>query len=164
MFNNQMYYKLNNEEAMKLNTFYLLAGVVGLILVGIFWVAVDLRDPLLISLAFIAGIVLLYLARSRVIDRREDERTTLIAQKAALHTLEVFWVIFFAISLGDAVIGLGAPGFPPPVPPPGGGLIHLGRLGVIQMALLCLMIFLYVGFKVYHARRLGEWDTDEEQD
>jgi hypothetical protein len=32
------------------------------------------------------------------------------------------------------------------------------------MLLLCLMIFLYVGFKIYYARQLGEWESDEEQD
>ncbi len=98
-----------------------------------------------------------------------------ITQKAALRTFEVFWVIFFAISLGGAVIGLGAPGFPRPPPPPDGGLVlssgehfriamSLGHIGIMQMVLLVLMIFLYVGFRIYYARRYGDWETDEEQD
>lgn len=150
---------------MKRNTFYLLAGVVGLALVGIFWLSVESHNPTLITVAFIAGIVLLYGLRTRISDRVEDERTILISQKSAMRTLEIFWVVFFAISLGGAVFGLGAPGFPrPPHRPPDEGLIPLGHLGITQMALLCLMIFLYVGFKMYYARRYGEWDTDEEQD
>jgi uncharacterized membrane protein len=149
---------------MRQNTFYLLAGIVGLVDVGLFWLSVGSHDPYLISGGFIAGIALLYWARSKVTDRKEDERTALISQKASLRTLEVFWVVFFAISLGGAVIGLGAPGFPRPPRPPNEGLIPLGNLGFLQMLLLCLMIFLYVGFKVYYARQLGEWESDEEQD
>jgi uncharacterized membrane protein len=156
---------LYNEAHMKRNTFYLLAGVVGLALVGIFWLSVEIHNPTLITVAFIAGIILLYGLRTRISDRIEDERTILITQKSAMRTLEVFWVVFFAISLGGAVFGLGAPGFPkPPHRPPDEGLIPLGHLGFMQMTLLCLMIFLYVGFRMYYARQYGEWDTDEEQD
>jgi uncharacterized membrane protein len=156
---------LHNEAHMKRNTFYLLAGVVGLALVGIFWLSVEIHNPTLITVAFIAGIVLLYGLRTRISDRIEDERTILISQKSAMRTLEVFWVVFFAISLGGVVFGLGAPGFPkPPHRPPDEGLIPLGHLGFMQMTLLCLMIFLYVGFRMYYARQYGEWDTDEEQD
>jgi uncharacterized membrane protein len=160
---------------MKQNTFYLLAGLVGLAEIGIFWISVDIRAPFLISAAFIAGIALLYLARRKVTDRTEDERSVFITQKAALRTFEVFWVIFFAIRLGNAVLGLGAPGFPRPPPAPEGGLIlssgehfrfamTLGNIGIMQMVLLILMIFLYVGFRIYYARQYGDWETDEEQD
>lgn len=150
---------------MKRNTFYILAGIVGLALVGIFWLSVEIHNPTLITVAFIAGIVILYWLRTRISDRIEDERTILISQKSAMRTIEVFWVVFFAISLGGVVLGLGAPGFPkPPHRPPDEGLIPLGHLGFMQMTLLCLMIFLYVGFRMYYARQYGEWDTDEEQD
>jgi uncharacterized membrane protein len=40
----------------------------------------------------------------------------------------------------------------------------IGNFAILQMALLCLMIFLYVGFRMYYARKYGDWDTDEEQD
>lgn len=150
---------------MKQNTFYLLAGIVGLAEVGIFWLSVELRQPFLITVAIIAGIGLLYALRNRITDRKEDERSSLITQKAAVSTLQVFWVLFFAISLGGAVIGLGAPGFPRPRPRPDGeGLIPLGNLGIMQMALLCVMLVLYVVFRMYYARQYGEWDEDEEQD
>ena len=104
----------------------------------------------------------------------------------------VFWVIFFATSLGGAVIGLGAPPLPhfprPPderpsginesikpfgdgpglpnesIRPPDDGLIRLGHFGYLQLALLFVMFFLYVGFRIYYARKYGEWESDEEQD
>jgi len=177
---------------MKQNTFYILAGIVGLIEVGAFWLSVKYLMPLLISAVFIAGIVLLYGAWRKITDRQVDERATLINQKAGMATFMVFWVIFFATSLGSAVIGLGAPPFPHfPQPPdqgpggvneslrplgdgpglvnasiraPGDGLIRLGHFGYLQLALLFLMFFLYVGFRIYYARKYGEWETDEEQD
>ncbi len=177
---------------MKQNTFYVLAGFAGLIEVGIFWLSVQYRMPLLITAAFIAGIVLLYGAWHRITDLQVDERAALINQKAGMATFMVFWVIFFATSLGSAVLGLGAPRFPHPPLPPGGeqgipnesmrqsiegpvlyneslrapndGLIRLGYFGYMQLALLFLMFFLYVGFRIYYARKYGEWETDEEQD
>ncbi|WP_250987579.1 DUF2178 domain-containing protein [Methanoculleus oceani] len=166
---------------MKRNTFYLLAGIVALAEVGIFWLSVDLERPILIQVAFVLGVLLLYAARRRVEDRIEDERTAMITQKAALRTLEVFWVVFFAVSLGGAVAAFSRPlGLRPPHPPLDPNATHMlviritdpdvlpfdlfGRFAVGQLVLLCLMIFLYVGFRMYYARKYGEWDTDEEQD
>ena len=157
---------------MKRNTFFLLTGIVVLAEVGTFWFSVELERPILIQIAFILGVLLLYLARQRVDERREDERTAMITQKAALRTLEIFWVIFFALSLGSAVVAFSRPlGLRPPLPGPPGTtppdmleLPFIGGFALIQMALLSLMIILYVGFRVYYARKYGDWDTDEEQD
>jgi uncharacterized membrane protein len=33
---------------------------------------------------------------------------------------------------------------------------------MLQLALLCLMVILYVGFRMYYARKYGEWEKDEE--
>jgi hypothetical protein len=41
-------------------------------------------------------------------------------------------------------------------------LMSLKMIGYLQLGLLCLMIFLYVGFRLYYARKFGEWETDEE--
>lgn len=165
---------------MKRNTFYLLAGIVALAEVGIFWLSVELERPILIQAAFVLGVLLIYLARRRVEERIEDERTAMITEKAALRTLEVFWVVFFAVSLGSAVAAFSRPlGLRPPHPPDP-NVTHtlmiqiaepdvlpfdlFGRFAIGQLVLLCLMIFLYVGFRMYYARKYGEWDTDEEQD
>ncbi|MBP7121031.1 MAG: DUF2178 domain-containing protein [Methanolinea sp.] len=151
---------------MKQNTFYLLLGLIGLLEVGLFGISVLLKNPLIITAGFIMGIGLLYIARMTITDLKEDERSTMITQKAGFRTLEVFWVLFFAVSLGSAVIGFSTPlGLPHPknMPPdfprdeP-----HLGYFGIIQMILLCCIAFLYIGFRVYYARKYGEWDSDEE--
>lgn len=174
---------------MKQNTFYLLAGVIGLFEVLAFYLSVELSSPFLIMGAIIAGVACLSFARQRVTDRMIDERAVLITQKAGMATFSVFWIVFFATSLGSAVMGFGAPKFPPhpghrevpvisnttpkiPADNPGmpatgfpdEGLIRLGFMGYVQLTLLFLMFFLYVGFRVYYARKYGEWETDEEQD
>jgi uncharacterized membrane protein len=106
----------------------------------------------------------------------EDERTQFIAQKAALSTLAVFWVIFFVISLGSIIIGMNRPVHirppsfpgsetPPPdftfsVPLVGPDLLH--NIGFFQLGMLCLIIFLYIGFNVYYSRKYGASESDEE--
>ena len=40
--------------------------------------------------------------------------------------------------------------------------MSLKMIGYVQLGLLCLMIFLYVGFRFYYARKFGEWESDEE--
>ena len=42
-------------------------------------------------------------------------------------------------------------------------LLPVMVLGFIQLGFLCLMIFLYVGFRIYFARKYGEWETEDEQ-
>jgi len=157
---------------MKRNSFYILGGVIALVEVAVFWLSVQIENAVLIQAAFILGVTAIYWARKRVEDRVEDERTAMITEKAALRTLEVFWVVFFAISLGSAVTAFSRPlGLRPPHPGPTEmapaevlDLPIFGNFALVQMGLLCLMIFLYVGFRVYYARKYGDWDTDEEQD
>lgn len=157
---------------MKQNTFYLIAGIIGLLEVGIFLLAVELRSPFLTTGAFIVGIAILYFLWRMVADRKYDERSILISEKAKSKTLEIFWVLFFAVSLGSAVIGFSAPlripqehsfprGLPlPPDLPPERPFI--GYFGLFQLVLLFLLIFLFIGFRIYYARKYGDWDEDEE--
>jgi len=148
---------------MKKNTFYILVGVVALLEVILFWISIEMSNPFIIQAAIIIGIIMLYLARIQVSDVIEDERTNLITQKASMRTLEIFWVIFFVISLGSVVmsfstpLGLKHPPLPFPQEHP-----NMGIFGMFQLYLLCLIIFLFVGFRMYYAHRYGEWDNDEE--
>jgi uncharacterized membrane protein len=157
---------------MKQNTFYVLTGVVATALVGIFWLSMDWNNPLPIQIAFIAGIIVIYLERRMITGVIEDERSVAISQKAAFKTLEIFWVVFFTFSLSLIVwtsnrfFGLEQM---PSIQafrehaPPGGGPEHFWfNPGFIQLGLLCLMIFLYAGFKFYYERKYGGEDADEE--
>lgn len=148
---------------MKKNTFYLFAGCIALVLLGILWYSVEVHRPLYIEVAFILAIAAIYLARRKVEDLIEDERSIKITEQAAVRTFQVFWVVFAAFSIGAVMEILYVPQFPRPPPgqrPP----MVLGprMMGYIQLGLLCLMIFLYVGFRIYYARKYGEWETDEE--
>jgi uncharacterized membrane protein len=148
---------------MKKNTFYLLTGCIAIILLALFWYSVEVHAPLLIEIAFIVGIVIVYLARRKVTDLIEDERSAKITEKAAVRTFQVFWVGFCAFSIGAVMQILYVPTFPrerSTIRPP--EILPPRMMGYIQLGLLCLMIFLYVGFRIYYARKYGEWETDEE--
>jgi len=148
---------------MKKNTFYLLVGFIAIVLVALFWYSEEIHTSLLIEFAFIAAVAVLYLARRKVTDLVEDERSAKITEQAAMRTLQVFWVVFCAFSIGAVMQILHVPSFPrqaPPVPP--AMILPIRSMGFIQLGLLCLMIFLYVGFRIYYARKYGEWETDEE--
>jgi uncharacterized membrane protein len=148
---------------MKKNTFYLLIGCIGLVLLALFWYSVELHAPLLIEISFVAGIAIIYLARRKVPDMIEDERSAKISEQAATRTFQVLWVAICALSIGSVIQILYIPAFPREHVPGRAPEILGGRiLGYVQLGLLCLMIFLYVGFRVYYARKYGEWETDEE--
>jgi len=156
---------------MKKNTFYLFVGCIALALLGIFWYSVEVHNALLIEVAFVIAIVMVYLARKNVTDLIEDERSAKITEKAALRTFQVFWVVFCAFSIGAVMNLLYLPHFPRPrisgSSGPSGDILALEimptrMLGYFQLGLLCLMIFLYVGFRLYYARKYGDWETDEE--
>jgi uncharacterized membrane protein len=148
---------------MKKNTFYLFIGCIALALLAVFWYSVEVHNPLLIEIAFILAVVLIYLARRTVTDIIEDERSAKITEQAALRTFQVFWVGFCAISIGAVMQILYVPTFPRehlPIRPP--EILGPRLMGYVQLGLLCLMIFLYVAFRIYYARKYGDWETDEE--
>ncbi len=153
---------------MKKNVFYLLIGVIAVALLAIFWYSVENFTPLIFTISFVIGVILLYLGYRRVEDFVEDERSARITEKAAMRTLQVFWVCFCAFSIMAVTNLLYMPRFfrpfglnrGSPILPP--EMLSLKTIGYIQLSLLCLMIFLYVGFRIYYARKFGDWETDEE--
>jgi uncharacterized membrane protein len=148
---------------MKKNTFYLIVGCIALALLAVFWYSVEVHLPLIIEAAFILSIVIIYTIRKKVTDIIEDERTAKITEQATLRTFQVFWVVFCAISIGAVMQMLYVPAFPREhtgVRPP--EILGPRLMGYFQLGLLCLMIFLYVGFRFYYARKYGDWETDEE--
>ncbi len=152
---------------MKKNGFYLIVGCIAVILLAIFWYSVEIEKPILIEVSFIIGVAVAYFARMKVTDLIEDERSARITEKASMRTMQVFWVIFCTFSIGAVIRLLDTPSFPPSLPArlPGEHVLvfsPLRNFGYIQLGLLCLMIFLYVGFRMYYARKYGDFETDEE--
>ena len=150
---------------MKKNSFYLLIGSIALALLALFIYLIETRMlPLWIEpVAFIVGILIVYTARKYVTDLIEDERSAKITENAVVRTFQVFWVVFAAFSIGAVMDILYLPQFShehflgrPP------GILTNRVMGYLQLGMLCLMIFLYVGFRMYYARKYGDWETDEE--
>jgi uncharacterized membrane protein len=148
---------------MKKNTFYLVVGCIALALLAIFWYSVEVHIRFLVEIAFIVAIVIIYALRKTVTDIIEDERTAKITEQATLRTFQVFWVVFCALSIGAVMQILYVPTFPrEDIPVRPHEIAGPRIMGYFQLGLLCLMIFLYVGFRIYYARKYGEWETDEE--
>ena len=153
---------------MKKNIFYLILGFIALALLAIFWYSVESFTPLLFMIAFVIGVVLIYLTYRRVDDFIEDERSARITEKAALRTFQVFWVCFCAFSIMAVMNLLYLPRlsrehwFDRQSMPISMEIMSPKIIGYVQLGLLCLMIFLYVGFRFYYARKYGDWETDEE--
>ena len=150
---------------MRRNSFFLLVGVVGMLLVGVLWASIEFSMPSLIQASFLIAILAVWAAKRTVSEPIEDERTNVITQHAAVATLSVFWVIFFLVSIGSVVWEFSRPlGI---LPPPPSGYVQaegspFGNLGFLQLGLLGLLIILYGGFRIYYARTFGDWEADEE--
>ena len=97
---------------MKKNTFYLIFGCIAIVLLATFWYSIELHTPLLIELAFIIGIVLVYLTKRKVTDSIDDERDVKITEQATIRTMQVFWIVFCAFSIGAVMQVLHIPTFP----------------------------------------------------
>jgi uncharacterized membrane protein len=148
---------------MKKNTFYLIIGCIALALLIIFWYSVELHTALLIEISFIVGLVLVYLAKRKVTGVINDERDIKITEQATIRTMQVFWIVFCLFSIGAVMELLHIPEYPrqpPSIRPP--VILPPRMMGYIQLGLLCLMIFLYVGFRIYYAKKYGDFETDEE--
>ena len=77
--------------------------------------------------------------------------------------MQVFWVVFCAFSIGAVMEIFHVPTFPrQPLGSRPPDLLGPRMIGYIQLGLLCLMVFLYVGFRIYYAKKYGEFETDEE--
>ena len=153
----------NRCDNMKKNIFYLLVGCVALALLLVFWYSVELHTSLIIELAFIAGVVLIIFARTKVTDRIDDERDIKITEQATIRTMQIFWVVFCLFSIGAVMELLHVPEFPrPPSARPPPVILPPRLMGYFQLGILCLMIFLYVGFRIYYAKKYGDFETDEE--
>jgi len=100
---------------MRKNTFYILIGCSALILLGVFWYSIEINKPLLIESAFVIGVVLIYFARTRVTALIEDERSARITEKASMRTMQIFWGLFCAFSIGQVMWMLDEPSFSSPI-------------------------------------------------
>ena len=102
---------------MKRNSFYLCVAAVAFFEVAIFWLSVELADPLPSVIAIVLGILGIYLAKMYIDEVIEDERTQKITEITALRTLQITWVGLFLFALWIIIdaLGEGDPAFQPAI-------------------------------------------------
>jgi len=132
---------------MKRNYFYLCVAAVAFIEVALFWVSVDIVDPLPSVIAIILGIIAIYLARMHVDEVIDDERTRKITEITALRTLQITWVGLFLFALWIIIDALGEE------------FRHFNRptgiLGFRLLVVLCGIIVVYVLLSQYYNKKYG---------
>jgi len=132
---------------MKRNIFYLCIAAVAFVEVAIFWISVEIADPLPSVIAIILGIIGIYLARRHIDEVIEDERTQKITEITALRTLQITWVGLFLFALWIIIEALGE-GFRRFNRP-------MGILGFRLLVVLCGIIVLYVILSLYYNKKYG---------
>ena len=132
---------------MKRNYFFLLVAFLAFIEVAIFWISVDIVDPLPSIIAIIIGILIIYLARMHIDEVIQDERTWKNAEITSLRTLQITWVGLFLFALWIIIEALGEQ------------FRHFNRtigiFGFRLLAILCGIIVLYVVLSLYYNKKFG---------
>lgn len=170
---------------MKKNTFYIICGLMAVLLLLLFWLSIDLSSPIIIAVSIILAAVLFFVLKQRVTDIVQDERSVLIDMKTAAATIKASIVLFLTVNLATIVYVFSGPlGFQSftyhrpndvmlpagslesvpyfPVPPEMIPISQLGLFAVLQLILIVAALFIYVGFRFYYARKFGVWGEDEE--
>ena len=145
---------------MKKNTFYVICGILAVMLVVLFYYAVQVRMPVLIIIGVLIALGLFFLLRRMVTDIFADERQTLIDMKTCAATLKTGAALFI---LGNIPIAIYAFSIPPMimrgprfVPPPASlPLSQLGVFSLFELSLLVAVLFLYVAFHIHYTHKYG---------
>ena len=135
------------EVIMKRNSFYLCVAAVAFFEEAIFWLSVEIADPLPSIVAIVLGILGIYLAKMYIDEVIEDERTQKITEITALRTLQITWIGLFLFALWIIIdaLGEGIRRFNRP----------LGIFGFRLLILLCGIIVLYVILSLYYNKKYG---------
>ena len=151
---------------MQKNTFYLLSGITALILVFLFYISVEMKQPWIIFVGILLAVVLYIACRKKIAGLALDEREMLIDMKTASATLKSAAVLYLTVNIPLAVYAFSFPQMilPPPhhMPPATVSLVTLGSVALIELILLAVVLFIYVGFHVYYAKKYGGDIEDEE--
>jgi len=144
---------------MKKSSYYLLTGILALVLVILFYVFISIRLPLLIIPAIILVIIFLVILRRKISDRSMDERQVLIDMKTAVLTMKFSIVLFLVANIPLIIYAFSVPPMIFPMPhfqPP--EAVPLSNMGIIATAELCLMavcIIMYGAFHIHYTHKYG---------
>ncbi|ACL16793.1 DUF2178 domain-containing protein [Methanosphaerula palustris] len=123
---------------MKKNGFYLFLGIIAIVLVSIFWYSGEHDRALLMELAFIAAGAIVSYVKVNCTDFTEDERDIIIAGQAMRRTMQVFGVLFCAVSIEGVMRLVPVLSFAYPPPPPIQTMSEFSprSMGLLQLGLL----------------------------
>lgn len=151
---------------MKKSTFYLLWGIVAIVLIALFYVFVQIRMPLLILIAVAVAILAYFLLRKKLTKEYMDERQSQIEMKTSSLTMKIAAAAFAIVNIAIAVYAFGIPHMIMPkgpfAPPEQVQTITLGNVAIIELVLLVVMFFVYVAFHIYYEHKYGGDLKDEE--
>ncbi|HJJ35577.1 MAG TPA: DUF2178 domain-containing protein [Methanocorpusculum sp.] len=144
---------------MKKSSYYLLTGILALVLVVLFYIFILIRMPLLIVPAIVIYIVLLLVLRRVISDRSRDERQVLIDMKTAMLTMKVSIVLFLVGNIPVVIYAFSVPPmiFPMPHfhPPATVPLTNMGFVALAELLLMAVCVILHGAFHIYYTNKYG---------
>jgi len=155
--------------SMKKSSYYLLTGILALVLVILFYIFIKIRLPLLIIPAIILVIVFLVILRRAVSDRSRDERQILIDMKTAMLTMKTSIILFLVGNIPVIIYAFSVPPmiFPMPHfrPPETVSLIKMGYIALGELVLMAICIIMYGAFHIHYTHKYGGdiEETDNEE-
>ncbi|HJJ38974.1 MAG TPA: DUF2178 domain-containing protein [Methanocorpusculum sp.] len=151
---------------MKKNSYYIVCGVLAVLLVALLYLFIQIRLPLLIIPAILIAVFICFILRRRIPSADLDEREILIDMKTASATLKIGAALIIVANLPIAVFAFSVPPMIMPMPhfqPP--EVIPLGILGqiaIFELLLLAAIVLLYAGIYIYYSHKYGGDIADEE--
>ena len=151
---------------MKKNTFYLICGIIAVLLVVLFYLFIRLHLPLLIIAAVLIAVLIFLLLKRGISDGEMDERQILIDMKTASTTLKAGVILFLAGNIPIAVYAFSVPPMIMPMPhfrpPTQIPLSNMGDVAIFELLLLAATFIIYAGIHIYYTRKYGGDIQDEE--
>ncbi|MDO5847544.1 MAG: DUF2178 domain-containing protein [Methanocorpusculum sp.] len=151
---------------MKKNSFYLICGIMAVVLVILFYVFIRIRLPLLTIPAVLIAVLIFFLLKRAVSDKGMDERQLLIDMKTASATLKTGIILFLLGNIPIAVYAFSVPPMIMPMPhfhpPESIPLTNVGDIAIYELLLLAVTVVIYAGIHIYYSRKYGGDLSDEE--
>jgi len=127
-------------ERKKFKIYWLIITVIVGFIIGL---SAFRGEPIIAIVAVVIGMILLYTLKGRVRQVIEDERIYRISEKASRRTIQVIGTT--TAILGLSILGLSKSGY-----------LNLTEVGYSLACFATVLLFVYMIFYSYYAKRLGE--------
>ena len=144
---------------MKKSSYYLLTGILALVLVILFYIFITIRMPFLIIPAIVIVIIVLLVLKKFISDNDKDERQILIDMKTTVLTLKISVLLFvvgnipiiiYAFSIPPMIMPM--PHFHPPETVP---LSNMGNIALAELMLMAVCVILHGAFHIHYTHKYG---------